>query len=84
MKCQEQAHELKIVHQTVWFSLLFSLKLDHPTVFSPPASISFSLSLALLYQGSTTPWEAQICSAHPEELMTSNVPVNAEKAEHPS
>lgn len=43
-----------------------------------------SLSLSLLYQGSETPWEALISSAHPEELMTSNVPVNAEKAEHPS
>lgn len=30
------------------------------------------------------PWEAVISRAHPEELMTSNVPVNAEKAEHPS
>lgn len=56
----------------------------HPFFFISP-SIPLSRFLSpLLYQGSETPWEALISSAHPEELMTSNVPVNAEKAEHPS
>lgn len=49
-----------------------------------PLYLALPLSLPLLYQGSETPWEALISNAHPEELMTSNVPVNAEKAEHPS
>ena len=53
----------------------------HPLYLSLHLSLSLSL---LLYQGTETPWEALISSAHPEELMTSNVPVNAEKAEHPS
>lgn len=50
---------------------------------SPVACARF-LSLRLSLPLCPSPWEAPISNAHPEELMTSNVPVNAEKAEHPS
>lgn len=82
IECQEntQAHELKMVIKLygslsyVTFSECTTPSL-HPQPLPP--SLCHFLFLVLLYQSAATPWEAQISSAHPEELMTSNVPVNA-------
>lgn len=87
---QKNTKKKKKKRSSLCKDLSFSILLAATLPLSLPSSLSLSFSLfspspsPLLYQGSETPWEALISSAHPEELMTSNVPVNAEKAEHPS